>query len=379
MVNKIFPLDFLGNKMKNKIIIAALLFILLFDASKAQRIKDVAYINGSGSEQIIGYGLVVGLASTGDSYRSSFTVQSIASMLKRFGITVPQTDLKTRNVAAVIVTATLNTSLKSGAEFDVVVSSMGDATSLQGGTLLMTPLSGINGRVYGFAQGPISVGGYDINTPTGNRTSKNHTLAGRIPRGGSLKESINIEQNSFEEIAVFLKDPDLTTSNNIMLAINSKFGENSAKAIDAAEILIVVPTDRQNNIVAFLAELENLEIQVDKIAKVVLNERTGTIVAGSNVKILPVSITHGSLNIQIRSYPTISQPNAFGRGNTVLFNNLVPSVYQDSTNTVAIQGATNVQEVASALNSLKVSPRDIISIFQALKEAGALVAELVIM
>lgn len=379
MVNKIFPLDFLGNKMKNKIIIAALLLILLFDASKAQRIKDVAYINGSGSEQIIGYGLVVGLASTGDSYRSSFTVQSIASMLKRFGVTVPQTDLKTRNVAAVIVTATLNTSLKSGAEFDVVVSSMGDATSLQGGTLLMTPLSGINGRVYGFAQGPISVGGYDINTPTGNRTSKNHTLAGRIPRGGSLKESINIEQNSFEEIAVFLKDPDLTTSNNIMLAINSKFGENSAKAIDAAEILIVVPTDRQNNIVAFLAELENLEIQVDKIAKVVLNERTGTIVAGSNVKILPVSITHGSLNIQIRSYPTISQPNAFGRGNTVLFNNLVPSVYQDSTNTVAIQGATNVQEVASALNSLKVSPRDIISIFQALKEAGALVAELVIM
>lgn len=379
MVNKIFPLDFLGNKMKNKIIIAALLFILLFDASKAQRIKDVAYINGSGSEQIIGYGLVVGLASTGDSYRSSFTVQSIASMLKRFGVTVPQTDLKTRNVAAVIVTATLNTSLKSGAEFDVVVSSMGDATSLQGGTLLMTPLSGINGRVYGFAQGPISVGGYDINTPTGNRASKNHTLAGRIPRGGSLKESINIEQNSFEEIAVFLKDPDLTTSNNIMLAINSKFGENSAKAIDAAEILIVVPTDRQNNIVAFLAELENLEIQVDKIAKVVLNERTGTIVAGSNVKILPVSITHGSLNIQIRSYPTISQPNAFGRGNTVLFNNLVPSVYQDSTNTVAIQGATNVQEVASALNSLKVSPRDIISIFQALKEAGALVAELVIM
>ncbi len=379
MVNKIFPLDFLGNKMKNKIIIAALLSILLFDASKAQRIKDVAYINGSGSEQIIGYGLVVGLASTGDSYRSSFTVQSIASMLKRFGVTVPQTDLKTRNVAAVIVTATLNTSLKSGAEFDVVVSSMGDATSLQGGTLLMTPLSGINGRVYGFAQGPISVGGYDINTPTGNRTSKNHTLAGRIPRGGSLKESINIELNSFEEIAVFLKDPDLTTSNNIMLAINSKFGENSARAIDAAEILIVVPTDRQNNIVAFLAELENLEIQVDKIAKVVLNERTGTIVAGSNVKILPVSITHGSLNIQIRSYPTISQPNAFGRGNTVLFNNLVPSVYQDSTNTVAIQGATNVQEVASALNSLKVSPRDIISIFQALKEAGALVAELVIM
>lgn len=365
--------------MKSKVF-GLLLFLLIFsNAITAQRIKDVAYLNGSGTEQIIGYGLVVGLAGTGDSYRSSFTIQSVASMLKRFGITVPQTDLKTKNVAAVIVTATLNSSLKAGAEFDVVVSSMGDATSLQGGTLLMTPLSGINGRVYGFAQGPISVGGYDVNTPTGNRISRNHSLAGRIPRGGSLKEPINLEQNSFDEVAIFLKDPDLTTSSNIMTAIRTKYGENSAKAVDAAEIIVTVPMDRQNNIVAFLAELENLEIQVDKIAKVVLNERTGTVVAGNNVKILPVSITHGSLNIQIRSYPTISQPNAFGRGNTVLFNNLIPSAYQDSTNTVAIQGATNVQEVAAALNSLKVSPRDIISIFQALKEAGALIAELVIM
>jgi len=365
--------------MKSKVF-GFLLFLLIFsNAITAQRIKDVAYLNGSGTEQIIGYGLVVGLAGTGDSYRSSFTIQSVASMLKRFGITVPQTDLKTKNVAAVIVTATLNSSLKAGAEFDVVVSSMGDATSLQGGTLLMTPLSGINGRVYGFAQGPISVGGYDVNTPTGNRISRNHSLAGRIPRGGSLKEPINLEHNSFDEVAIFLKDPDMTTSSNIMTAIRTKYGENSAKAVDAAEIIVTVPTDRQNNIVAFLAELENLEIQVDKIAKVVLNERTGTVVAGNNVKILPVSITHGSLNIQIRSYPTISQPNAFGRGNTVLFNNLIPSAYQDSTNTVAIQGATNVQEVAAALNSLKVSPRDIISIFQALKEAGALIAELVIM
>ncbi|MDQ7817334.1 MAG: flagellar basal body P-ring protein FlgI [Melioribacteraceae bacterium] len=365
--------------MKNKIYCVGLFAIIFFNSLTAQRIKDVAYLNGQGSEQIIGYGLVVGLAGTGDSYRSSFTVQSVSSMLKRFGITVPQSDLKTKNVAAVIVTATLNSNLKTGAEFDIVVSSMGDATSLQGGTLLMTPLSGINGRVYGFAQGPVSVGGYDINTLSGNRISKNHSLAGRIPRGGSLKESINIEGTTYDEISIFLKSPDLTTSNNITTAIVSKFGAESAKAIDAAQILVVVPADRQNNLIAFLAEIENIEIQVDDVAKVVLNERTGTVVAGSTVRILPVSITHGSLNIQIRSYPMISQPNAFSKGNTMLFNNLVPSVYQDSTNTVAIQGATNVQEVAAALNSLKVSPRDIISIFQALKEAGALIAELVIM
>jgi len=365
--------------MKIKVVFYIVISFLTLHTISAQRIKDVAYLNGDNTEQIIGYGLVVGLAGTGDSHRSSFTIQSVTSMLKRFGITVPQNDLKTKNVAAVVVTATLNSNLKPGAEFDVVVSSLGDATSLQGGTLLMTPLSGINGLVYGFAQGPISVGGYDINTITGNRLSRNHSLAGRVPRGGSLKEPININGMGNQQVAVFLREPDITTANNVMTSINSTFGEGVASAKDAAEILVVVPADRQNNLIGFLAELENIVIQVDEAAKVVLNERTGTIVAGNNVKIQPVSITHGSLNIQIRSYPIISQPNAFSRGNTVVFNNLVPYVTQDSTRTVAIEGASNVQEVAAALNSLKVSPRDIIAIFQALKEAGALIAELVIM
>lgn len=379
MVNKIFTLDLLRSAMKKKCIIFLILAAVSFSGINAQRIKDVAYISGYGSEQIIGYGLVVGLAGTGDSYRSAFTIQSVTSMLKRFGITVPQEDLKTRNVAAVIITAELSTNLKPGAEFDVTVSSLGDATSLQGGTLLMSPLSGINGQVYGFAQGAISVGGYDVNTLTGNRVSKNHSLAGRIPRGGTLKDAIGIPANLSQEVIIYLRAPDISTSNNITNAINTQLGSEAAKAVDAAEIRVVVPSDKQNNLIAFLAVLENLQVQVDDIAKVVLNERTGTVVAGSNVKIQPVSITHGGLNIQIRSYPIISQPNAFSRGNTTVFNNLVPSVSQDSTNTVAIQGASNVQEVAAALNSLKVSPRDIIAIFQALKEAGALIAELVIM
>ncbi len=365
--------------MKNRSIYSLVILLLINSIIFGQRIKDVAYLNGASSEQIIGYGLVVGLAGTGDSYRSSFTIQSVSSMLKRFGITVPQTDLKTKNVAAVMVTASLNSQLKAGAVFDVVVSSMGDATSLQGGTLLMTPISGGSGKVYGFAQGPISVGGYDINTPSGSRLAKNHSLAGRVPRGGSLKEDVNTEQVSNQEVTVFLRNPDLTTSSNVSTAINTKFGGEIAKSVDAASIIIAVPADKQNNFVAFLAELENLNINIDNIAKVVLNERTGTVVAGSNVRIQPVSITHGSLNIQIRSNPIISQPNAFSQGRTELFNNLIPSVSQDSTSTIAIQGATNVQEIAAALNSLKATPRDIIAIFQALKEAGALVAELVIM
>ncbi|MFZ6031820.1 MAG: flagellar basal body P-ring protein FlgI [Melioribacter sp.] len=358
---------------------ATILLLILMTTLNAQRIKDIAYLNGNDAEQIIGYGLVVGLAGTGDSYRSSFTIQSVTSMLKRFGITVPQQDIRTKNVAAVMVTATLNANLKPGAEFDVTVSSIGDATSLQGGTLLMTPLSGMSGRVYGFAQGPISVGGYDINTFSGNRISKNHSLAGRVPRGGRLKEAVSFPEFYESEVSVYLKEPDITTANNISNAINTTFGGNIAKALDAAEVRVSVPQERQDNLIGFLAELENINVEVDEVARVVLNERTGTVVAGSNVRIQPVSITHGGLNIQIRSYPIISQPNAFSGGETTVFNNLVPYVSQDSSKTIAIQGATNVQEVAAALNSLKVSPRDIIAIFQALKEAGALIAELVIM
>lgn len=354
-------------------------FLLLGISSiYGQRIKDIAYITGESSEQIIGYGLVVGLAGSGDTQRSTFTIQSVTSMLKRFGITVSQNNLITRNVAAVMVTATLNSFLKPGAKFDVTVSSMGDASSLQGGTLLMTPLSGMNGKVYGYAQGPLSVGGYNFQTPTGNRIARNQALAGRVPMGGILQ--LPLEKNPLPDkvINVYLRAPDLTTSNNIANAINTKFGNKIALAEDGAEVKVNVPADNQSNLVSFLAELESITVQKDEVAKVVLDEKTGTVVAGSNVKILPASITHGNLNITIRSYPIISQPAPFSNGTTQVFNNLIPYVTQDSTNTIAIQGASTVQQVAAALNSLKVSPRDIISIFQALKKAGALIGELVI-
>lgn len=361
-----------------KLIYLVVFVIAISSISFGQRIKDIAYITGEGSEQVIGYGLVVGLAGTGDTQRSTFTVQSITSMLKRFGITVSQDNLRTRNVAAVMVTATLNTGLKPGAKFDVTVSSMGDATSLLGGTLLMTPLSGMSGKVYGFAQGPVSVGGYDIRTPTGNRISKNHALAGRVPTGGVLQKPLETSIDTSNIVNVYLREPDITTSNNVANAINQKFGNNIALAKDDGEISVKVPSSRQKNLIGFLSELESITVQKDEVAKVVLDEKTGTVVAGSNVKILPASITHGSLNITIRSYPIISQPNAFSNGSTQVFNNLVPYVTEDSTNTIAIQGASTVQQVAAALNSLKVSPQDIISIFQALKKAGALVGELVI-
>jgi flagellar P-ring protein precursor FlgI len=356
------------------IILISLLSSQLF----SQRIKDIAYLTGENSEQIIGYGLIVGLAGTGDSQRSSFTIQSVTSMLKRFGITVPQTNLRTKNVAAVMVTASLNPYLKEGANFDVNVSSLGDASSLLGGTLLMTPLSGMDGQVYGFAQGSISVGGYDIKTSSGGRVARNHSLAGRVPRGGVLKITPPGSTLSSQEVALFLNAPDMTTANNISNVVNNQFGESTALAVDAGEVKIVVPADRQENIVGFISELESLPVEVDYAAKVILNERTGTVVAGSSVRIQPVTISHGNLNITIKSFPIISQPNAFSGGRTEVFNNLVPYVSQDSSNVIAIQGASNVQEVAAALNSLKVSPKDIIAVFQALKESGALIAEVII-
>jgi flagellar P-ring protein precursor FlgI len=196
--------------------------------------------------------------------------------------------------------------------------------------------------------------------------------------GGILQQPLEKDSLSTKQISVFLREPDVNTSNNIMIAINTKFGNQVAYAIDASEIIVKIPADKQNNVIGFLADLETINVQTDEAAKVVLDERSGTVVAGNNVKILPASITHGNLNITIRSYPIISQPNPMSNGTTQVFNNLIPYASQDSTNTIAIQGASTVQQVAAALNSLKVSPQDIIAIFQALKKAGALIGELVI-
>ncbi len=365
--------------MKTKLLLIA--FVVSSILIYPQRLKDVAYFKGVQSEQLIGYGLIVGLAGSGDSYRSTFTVQSVTSMLKRFGITVPDVNLRTRNVAAVMVTASVNNYLKTGSEFDVSVSSLGDATSLMGGTLLMTPLSGKDGAVFAMCQGPLSVGGYDITTSSGGRVAKNHALSGRIPGGGVMQQELSsanyIQPNG---VTVLLRKPDFTTANNITMALNQKFSDTIAVSVDASEIRVRIPEAKQSNLTAFLAEIEATTVTTDVIAKVVLNERTGTVVAGSNVRILPVSISHGNLRINVRSNPLISQPEAMSQGKTILFNSLTPQIEsEDSTSTVSLSGASNVQEVATALNSLRVSPRDIIAIFQALKEAGALIAELVIM
>jgi flagellar P-ring protein precursor FlgI len=358
--------------------------ILLFQSlSFGTRIKDIAYVKGVSGYQVIGYGLVVGLNGTGDTRRASFTVQSVVSMLKKFGITVTDENLRMRNVAAVMVTAFIPPFAKEGASVDVIVSSIGDATSLHGGNLLMTPLVGSDGVVYAVAQGPISVGGFDVRTAFGTEYRRNVTTTGRVPNGAIIEKSIpvNIASNSNEKIELVLRQPDFTTAKRIADAVNLKFNSKIAFAIDASSVFVKVPEEFRSDekIVDFISQIELIDVQPDAIAKVVINERTGTIVVGENVTISPVAISHGAIHIEIQSVPVISQPAPFSRGQTVVTQLTTINVYQDTTVVTAIEGAATVQDIAKALNALKVLPRDIIAIFQALKESGALKAELIIM
>lgn len=343
------------------------------------RVKDIAYVQGLRGQQLIGYGLVVGLNGTGDTQRSTFTLQSVASMLKRFGITVSQNDLRLRNVAAVMVTAVAPGYAREGGVIDVVVSSLGDATGLQGGTLLLTPLSAIDGVVYAMAQGPISVGGLGV-AAGGSEVRRNHTATGRIPGGAILEKAIPSSYTQDWSVIVVLTQADFTTVTRVAEVINTQF-PGSATPKDASTIAVIVPNEfrQEGKVVEFISRIESLEIAPDVAARVVINERTGTIVIGGNVTILPVAISHGGLNIEIQSTPIVSQPGPFSQGRTVVTQLTTVAAGEDSARVYTIEGATTVQDVAKALNAMKLSPRDIIAIFQALKESGALKAELIIM
>ncbi len=315
-------------------IILTTIFQLFAEQSKAQvRIKDIVTIENGNRVSLIGYGLVVGLAGTGDRPTTRrgavFTVQSISNMLERFGITVPQRDLRTRNVAAVMVTAQIPPFSHVGAQFDVVVSSLGDATSLEGGVLLMTPLRDAAGNVYAMAQGPVSVGGYNIETTAGERLRKNHALVGRIPSGGYLQiEPPNQNIDLSRPIGLHLSEPDFVTARRIAQRINRFFGSSTdsvqqqyAQPVSPGLVELHFPDSLSNpaQAVEFIARVETLTVNVDVEARVVINERTGTIVAGGNVRIDEVMISHGNLTIHTMSTPVISQPAPFSRrGRTVV-------------------------------------------------------------
>lgn len=362
-----------------KIIFISLLLILSYNL-QAARIKDIANIEGFSATQVIGYGLVSGLNQTGDNQQSGYTIQSIANMLKRFGLTVPERNPRMRNVAAVIVTANITTFSKKGSKIDVTVSSIGDANSLQGGVLLMTPLSTSDGSIIGMAQGPLSVGGYDFNA-LGSRLGKNISTTGRVPNGLILESDISNEIVQNQQIKISLRQPDFTTISRISDAING-IGElnNGATILDAGSVQVQMPSGQnQTQIMKLIAQIEALNVESDPVAKVVINERTGTIVIGGNVRLLPAVIAHSGLEISIQKQVIIPQPAPFTIRPPRPAETAEIEVREDINRSVAIDGAaTTVEDMATALNSLGVSPRDLISIFQALKESGSLQGELII-
>jgi flagellar P-ring protein precursor FlgI len=331
--------------------------------------------------RLIGYGLVVGLDGTGDSKGTEFTVQSVTNMLNRMGITVPQNKVKIKNVAAVIVSANMPLTARAGTSIDVTVSSLGDAKSLEGGTLLLSPLKGMDGRIYATAQGPVSVGGFKAAGAGGDQVSKNYTLVGRIPSGATVELEAGPEGLESDYVDVMLFHPDYTTASRVGQAITAAFGEIEAVALDPGMVRVTVPEEvrQAGTIVDFIAQVETTRVHPDVAAIVVINEKTGTIVAGDNVTIGAVAIAHGGLSIEIRAWPVISQPPPFsarGTGQTVVTEDSNVHAEMESSRLVAFEESPSVAEVARALNALGVSPRDIIAIFQALKEAGALRAEI---
>ncbi len=311
------------------LIIALIVCFLPIAGATVVRIKDLATVYGTAGHKLIGYGLVVGLEGTGDSRRTLFTAQSLANMLEQFGVTVPAAAIRADNVAAVMVTAELPPEAKPGTKIDVTVSSIGDAESLQGGTLLVTPLRAADGEIYAIAQGPVSIGGFNV-AAGGSKVQKNHPVVGRVPNGGQIVRELHASIAADSRITIILHTPDFTTAVRIAEAINSHMGWHIARPISQAVVEVAVPDQWAGDVVRFVSYVESIPVQPDVPARVVINERTGTVIIGGNVRILPVAIAHGGLTIEIKTRWEVSQP---------------PPLVQTST-----QNAVNVQVQNSGQN-----------------------------
>lgn len=350
--------------------------------SEGVRIKDLGRIESVRDNALVGYGLVTGLAGTGDSSRSKATMQSVVNMLSQFGVNVSIDELNSRNVAAVMVIANLPPFTRPGDKLDVNVSSLGDARSLVGGTLLMTPLYGPDRKIYAISQGPLSVGGYqyDLN---GNLEQKNHPTSGTIPDGAIVEASASSEiLGKGGNVDVVLFDPDFTTAERVANSVNEMLGGDVAQALDAGRIKVKVDDSQKARIVDFIARIENVIVTPDQRARVVVNERTGTIVSGGDVRISKITVTHGDLKVSITTDYLVSQPNMLIRPGAGIRTEVVPQtrigVNEGGVNSVSLPAGTTVADLVIALNKIKTSTRDIIAILQGIKRSGALHAELVI-
>lgn len=360
----------------------ALLVVSGSQAALADRVKDLAAVAGVRSNQLVGYGLVVGLDGTGDqTNQTPFTVQSIKNMLTQFGVIVPPgVNPLLRNVAAVTVHAELPAFSKPGQSIDVTVSSIGNATSLRGGSLLLAPLRGADGNVYALAQGNLIVSGFGASAADGSKVTVNVPSTGRIPSGATVERSVPSDFNTNEHIMLNLHRPDFTTAHRLAESINASIGEGSAEAVDAVSVRVVAPASPSQR-TAYLAHLENLDVQPGSVsAKVIINSRTGTVVIGSNVQVTPAAVSHGSLVVTISERPFASQPVApFGRtGDTVVLPDSDIEVTENGSKMFLFAPGTDLNEIVQAVNRVGAAPGDLVAILEALKQAGSLRAELVV-
>ena len=338
-------------------------------------IRDITTVEGVRENPILGYGLVVGLNGTGDRRQTMFTIQTLASVMQRMGVQIPTGTARVNNVAAVFVTASLPAFARPGTPLDVTVSSMGDAKSLEGGLLLLTPLYGADGKVYGAAQGAIVVGGYSAGG-AGNSKQVNHPTVGRIPAGGLVEKDIANNIHQFDKVSLLLGDASFSTAEEVASAINREFAKPIARAIDSRRVEVDAKESGVSTLPALLARLENLAVEVHRRARVVVNERTGTIVMGRDVRLGAVSILHGNFSIEISTEFSVSQPEALSKGETTTVAQPNVKVQEAPARRVELNEGASVEQLVNGLQTIGATARDVIAILQAIKAAGALEAEL---
>jgi flagellar P-ring protein precursor FlgI len=347
-------------------------------AASSVRLKDVASVQGPSDTPLVGYGLVVGLNKTGDRRQTIFSTQTLANMLARFGIVVDANLIRIENVAAVIVTAQVSPYSPAGSLSDVTVSSIGDARSLQGGTLIPTPLRTPDGQVAALAQGALTLGGFGAGGGA-NSVTVNHLTAGRIPRGALLQIARPSPITGADALNLALNEPDFMSAGSLARAVNRELGVDAARVVDAGLVTVQVPQPYRSSLPDLIARLEPLPVSVDSIARVVINERTGTVVLGGDVRLGPAAVAHGTLSVRISTQFDVSQPAPFSQGQTTVVPQTEVDMEEGKAQLIALESGTTLADVVRALNLLGVSPRDIIAIMQALKAAGALRAEIVIL
>jgi len=385
----------MSGHFKNVLLIVLLIFVFVPSAGYSARIKDITSIKGIRQNQLLGYGLIIGLNGTGDKGGTKFTIQGLVNMLEHMGVHVDPDEVKVKNVAAVVVSAKLPPFARVGKKIDVTLSSIGDAKSLQGGTLLLTPLKGVDGKVYALAQGPVSIGGYSAGGAAGGGVTKNHPTVGKISGGANIEKEIPLSIMSKNEMTIMLNNPDFNTADRAAKAINLRIGENVAKPIDPGTLKFKIPEKFQNNVVNLIAQIGEIQVEPDSIAKVIVNEKTGTVVVGENVRIQKVAVAHGNLSINIKENKNVSQPQPFAPsgagvapqqmrdgtvvapgGSTVVTAESQVAVAEENSRLLLIPKGRTIGELVNALNAIGVTPRDLITILQAIKAAGALQGEL---